>query len=541
MGLPFEFDFKRPDYVSVFRWRADRLNMLRSDHKMLPALKAYYRDNPADFIEDWGCTFDPRNAERKLPSMIPFILFPRQREWIDWTLERWRNQEPGLCEKTRDMGMSWLSVALADTICLFNPGIVVGFGSRKEEYVDKIGSPKSLFWKARMFLQYVPPEFLGGWKLDKHAPHMRINFPGTGSVITGESGDGIGRGDRTSLYFVDESAFLERPQLVEASLSQTTNCRIDISTPNGPANPFAVKRHSGRFSLFTFHWHDDPRKDQAWYDTQVDRLDPVTVAQEIDIDYSASVEGVVIPSAWAWAAVDAHIKLGIKPSGLRMAALDVADEGKDSNGFCHAHGVVVDRLEEWSGKGSDIFATSQKAFNLCDEMGASSLRYDSDGLGAGVRGDARIINENRTRKINIEAFRGSDAVFDPEGQVDKTCENKDGPKNKDFFANRKAQSWWSLRTRFQNTYRAVSEGMPFDPDQIISISSSCHLYQKLCAELSQPTYSINGAGKILIDKAPDGAKSPNLADTIMIRFAQIEASSPVVAAIVLSKANQWSV
>lgn len=41
-------------------------------------------------------------------------------------------------------------------------------------------------------------------------------------------------------------------------------------------------------------------------------------------------------------------------------------------------------------------------------------------------------------------------------------------------------------------------------------------------ELSQPTYSINSAGKILIDKAPDGAKSPNLADAVMIRFSAMK-------------------
>jgi len=86
----------------------------------------------------------------------------------------------------------------------------------------------------------------------KHAPHMRINFPATGASISGEAGDGIGRGDRSSLFFVDESAFLERPELVEASLSQTTNCRIDVSTPHGMANPFAEKRHSGMVKVFTF-------------------------------------------------------------------------------------------------------------------------------------------------------------------------------------------------------------------------------------------------------------------------------------------------
>jgi phage terminase large subunit len=37
----------------------------------------------------------------------------------------------------------------------------------------------------------------------------------------------------------------------------------------------------------------------------------------------------------------------------------------------------------------------QRAFGTCDALGSSSFQYDADGLGAGVRGDARVINEQR--------------------------------------------------------------------------------------------------------------------------------------------------
>ena len=76
-------------------------------------------------------------------------------------------------------------------------------------------------------------------------------------------------------------------------------------------------------------------------------LDPVTVAQEIDRDYSASVEGIVIPGAWVRAAIGAHQKLGIAPSGRRGMALDVADEGADKNAVCRAYGVrsIYRRME----------------------------------------------------------------------------------------------------------------------------------------------------------------------------------------------------
>lgn len=353
--LPW-FDFKAPDYARVFKYRSDRLLYIRDNPGCLPALKAYYRDCPAQFIYDWGMTMDPRNIERGLPSTVPFLLFQRQAEWIDWTLDNWRTQESGITEKSRDMGISWLTIGLGASLCLHYDGMVLGYGSRKEEYVDKLNGPKSLFFKARLFLQLLPVEFRGGWNI-KDAPFMRIGFPETGSVMTGEAGDNIGRGDRTSIYFVDESAHLERAELVDASLSATTNCRQDLSSVNGMANPFAVKRHSGRIKVFTFHWRDDPRKDDAWYEKQCSQLSPVVVAQEIDIDYSASVSGVLVPSAWVQSAIDAHVALGLEPRGIRRAALDVADEGEDINAMAGRFGFLLERLEGWSGKGNDIFET----------------------------------------------------------------------------------------------------------------------------------------------------------------------------------------
>lgn len=517
MPIPFKFDWKNPDYVQVFEYRSERLKRIRADPSVLPHLRNFYRTDPAQFIIDWGMTFDPRNVERGLPAALPFLLFPKQEAWVHWFLERWRNREPGITDKSRDGGLSWLAVSTAATLCLFTEGIVAGFGSRKEEYVDKADQPKSLFWKARMFLRELPREFRGSWNRDKHAPHMRIVFPDTRSVMTGEAGDGIGRGDRASFYFVDESAFLERPLLVDAALSQTTNCRIDISTPNGMANPFAQRRHSGKTSVFTLHWRDDPRKDQAWYDKQVADIDnPVIIAQELDLNYSASVEGVLIPSAWVSAAIDAHKKLGIEITGTRHAGLDVADEGIDKNAFAGRRGMLLEYLEQWSGKGGDIYQTVTKAFGICDELGYESFEYDADGLGAGVRGDANNINQERTAagksRIRDIPFRGSAQVDDPDGEM--------VPKrlNKDYFANLKAQSGWWLRLLFQNTYRAVVEKLPFDPNKIICIDSRLQHLVALTMELSQPTYTVNQTGKIVIDKAPEGSRSPNLYDAVMICF-----------------------
>jgi hypothetical protein len=290
-----------------------------------------------------------------------------------------------------------------------------------------------------------------------------------------------------------------------------------MSSVNGTANPFAVKAMSGKVKRFDFGWRDDPRKDDDWYAKKCNEIDnPVIIAQEIDCNFSASVEGVVIPSLWVNAAIDAHVKLGIKPTGIKKGALDVADSGKDKNAFAGRHGILLSHMAEWSGKDSDLFFTTEKAFGLCDELGLGSFLYDGDGLGAGIKGDSRKVNEARAaagrKLIQAMMYRGSSSVFNPEGRVpglDRT--------NEDYYANFKAQNWFALRDRFKNTYRAV-QGESYDPANLISIPSDLPYRQKLVGELSQPVYKSNLAGKMLIDKLPEGAMSPNLADAVVIAF-----------------------
>ena len=504
--------------------RAEMLQAIRADPQLLAACRLHYSQHPADFIDDFGVTVDPRLPSRGLPALVPFRLFPRQREMVDWIMARYEAQEPGVLPKSRDVGASWVVMALAVTLCLFRPGMHIGVGSRKEEYVDKLGAPKALFPRARQFLEYVPEEFRGGWT-PADGPHMRLLFRQTGSAITGEAGDNIGRGDRASIYFVDEAAFLERPHLIENSLSATTNCRIDLSSANGMDNPFAEKVHSWPDRrVFYFRWTDHPGKDQAWYDKQCETLPAVTVAQEIDLNFQASKTGIIIPPEWVQSATGAAGKLGIKPRGERLAALDVADEGHDLNALAGAYGIELQRREAWSGKGSDLAATTARAFLACDDFGAKRLRYDADGLGAGVRGDARIINATRRgRQLAVEAWRASGAAVDPDRPIDTLLGARSRDKgertNADMFANAKAQAWHSLRLRFERTHRAVTGGEQFDPDDLISIDPGLPELRKLVVELSQPTWSANSAGRLVVDKTPDGARSPNLADAVMMLMA----------------------
>jgi hypothetical protein len=163
----------------------------------------------------------------------------------------------------------------------------------------------------------------------------------------------------------------------------------------------------------------------------------------------------------------------------------------------------------------------QKTFGICGDLSLTSFLYDADGMGASVRGDARVLNELRYAEgvrvgrflpvITATPWRGSGAILYPERQ------DFEGRTNADYFHNAKAQGWGWVKRRFQETHRARHEpGYAYDPTMIISLSSKLPQLNKLCAELSQPTWGPNNVGKMVVDKAPDGTRSPNLADAVMI-------------------------
>lgn len=402
MGAP-DIDWLNPDYSLVFAARIAAIENLRAKPELLPGVEAFYKDNPVAFVNDFGMTFDPRLAEIGKSTMVPFVLFPKQVEFINWLHERWRKREDGLAEKSRDMGVSWLCCAFAVWMWRFHPGTVVGFGSRKEEYVDKLGDPKSLFWKIRQFIGLLPRELRPlGYDEKTHAPHMRIINPDNGAAIVGEAGDNIGRGNRTSIYFKDESAFYEHAESVDAALSQTSNCKIDVSTPNGPGNPFYRKAHGGKISKFEFDWRSDPRKNEAWYQRQCAVLDPVVVAQEIDRNYEGSIANSFISGELVTTAMSRG-PMEVQPTGGLMVGIDVARFGDDKTVMSFRRGRVLLKQIAWAKH--DLVQTAARARN---EIAAYNIRpdqiaVDTIGIGAGVadmmRGWYPDKVDNKTQRI----------------------------------------------------------------------------------------------------------------------------------------------
>lgn len=291
----FDLDWRDPDYSEVFAFRAEALERLRANPQALERVKTYYATHWVDFINDWGMTFDPRKQGQKY---APFILFPRQEQYINWLYWLYTDGRRGLAEKSREVGFTWLSAAAGVCIWMFYPHAVVGFGSRKKELVDNgDADPDSIFWKVRMFIDSLPVDFLPpNYTVGRKA--MVVPNPGNKAVIKGEIGDEIGRGGRAGIYFVDEFAHLEHPDMAESALSANTDCRVYVSTVNGPGNLFYRLRHFlPTKQIFIFDWKDDPRKrlnpdlppdEEPWYQKQKRELLPTTLASQVDRNYHAA-------------------------------------------------------------------------------------------------------------------------------------------------------------------------------------------------------------------------------------------------------------
>ena len=341
-----------------------------------------------------------------------------------------------------------------------------------------------------MLIEYLPPEFKPNkFDLKTHAPYMKIINPENGSVIVGEAGDNIGRGGRTSIYVVDEAAFLERADAVDAALSQTSNCKIHVSTPNGAGNAFYQKRHGGKMDVFTFDWRDDPRKDDAWYAKQCATLDPIVVAQEIDRNYEGSVVNAFVPADIVSGAMGRGPADVIAKGGLRVG-VDVARFGDDKSVITIRRGRVC--LKQLSLAKLDVV---QVASRVRAEISAyaeepEQIAVDTIGIGAGV---ADILRGWYPDKVDRITKRRDPVVVD----VNASLRMDNG-----LDYNLRAFMWREMREWLK------SASIPNDQD--------------LRTDLTALRYLFRG-GELLLESKDDakkrGVKSPDRGDSLALTFA----------------------
>lgn len=223
----------------------------------------------------------------------------------------------------------------------------------------------------------------------------------------------------------------------------------------------------------------------------------------------------IIKRSWIEAAIDAHSKLDIDMSGTRVVGYDVADSGDDKNAVAIVDGLICTNVIEWKGKEDELKESALRAWS---HVANGVLVYDSIGVGAHVGSTLKDVSGSVNRYFKFNAggeVENKKHIYSP------------SITNADKFENLKAQAWQMVADRFRNTYNAVTKGMKYDVNELISISSDIDNLAALKTELSTPRKSTSNRGKDMVESKKDLAKrevkSPNMADAFIMAY-----SAPLV-------------
>lgn len=521
-----------PSEIRAIRIAKEQETTDRLDHGREIEICGRDAEGIIHWFDHYVWTYDPRLLKQRdengnrLSAYVPFRLWPRQREFIRWLWDRYQADEEWLCEKSRDTGVSYLTMGFCLNRWLFEPGFKGTFGSRKSDLVDKSGQPDSLFEKARIMLDRVP-EWMkpAGFSPSKHSLYMRLINPENGAIITGEGGEDMGRGGRSRIYVIDEGAFIPHAELVEKALAGNTDCVGWVSSVNGMGNLFARKRHSilAEHQIFRLHYSDDPRKSAEWAAKKKASLsDETSWASEYDIDYSASMDGVCIPAKWVQAAqLLATLVPEAKQSNEDPVLGGDVGAGKARSVIVSRRGHIIDRP---NARGNpDTIGTANWMLDIARDTQADLLNFDSPGVGEGVK-SGLINSEQRPHKLMVQAINtGSDPFVDPEWP--------DGRKSAEQFVNLKAELWWLARGRFKATFEHVQwlQGVSAEDgaaqhqiEDLISLPKGDPDSDRLAGELSVVRWFRNPKGRIIMESKEQlsrrGVKSPDYADALVLTF-----------------------
>lgn len=207
---------------------------------------------------------------RKFPRM-PFVLFDVQ-ERAARSIIRAIGLEDRLVEKSRDMGATWLIIAIFVWLFLFRADQSFLIGSRKQELVDKQGDPKSLFHKILFIIEHLP-EWMRPFpesKMGDYRKQNHIENPKNGSVIDGEStNENFGAGDRRTAVLLDEFALVDIGYRILAAIGDVSDCVIYNSTPLTASGAYydvlqkLLLKHPDW--VLRLHWTDHPYKRRGLY------------------------------------------------------------------------------------------------------------------------------------------------------------------------------------------------------------------------------------------------------------------------------------
>lgn len=239
-------------------------------------------------------------------------------------------------------------------------------------------------------------------------------------------------------------------------------------------------------------------------------------------EYNDSVDNALINAKWFDACIDAHLKLGFEPLGIKVSSHDPSDEGEDAKGYAFRHGSVIFQVKEMIT--GDINEGCDWATGLAIQNQSDAFIWDCDGVGIGL--NRQVSQAFGGKNMRLSQYKGSESVENPDSIYEPiSAEGSDifsiqrQKTNKEVFKNLRVQKYFELRNRIYRTYEAVEKGKYHDPETLISFSFGITELSKLRSELCRIPKKPNANGMLDlyskdIMKSKFKIDSPNLADSV---------------------------
>lgn len=292
-----------------------------------PEKRAVYLHNckhdPIWWFYSWVWTYDPRTK----PAEQPFLLYPCQMRYVVDLVRHIDNGWDIVCEKSRDMGASWITLGVFDWMFWFRDEdkVPLAVMSRIRDLVDKLEDPDSLMWKLDFIHDSLPVWMKGNYAgRSKHRSLCHLFNPDTKNVIDGVSTTNEAmRGGRRLAMMIDEHGFLPDAESVMQATSDSMPCRVLVSTPNG-RNHFYRERMSGK-TVHTLMWWLHPKKVRGLYKVTDDGT-----ATLIDNEFRGMVK--VFPQGEVMFPDDYVLRTEapLNPQGFRSPWYDFEDDRRAS-------------------------------------------------------------------------------------------------------------------------------------------------------------------------------------------------------------------
>ena len=478
------------------------------------------KDDPCWWIDNFVWVYDPRLPPLGIQAMTPMVLWPKQRKLVV-ELEKCLSDGAGLLiEKSRGWGVTEICASLDVHHWIYMKGYKATWGSRKAELVDDKMRPDAIFPRMRRIIYHLPKSMrpAGFQKQDNEYDNfLKLFNPDNDNSIVGESGDGLGRGGRSSKFTIDEFAEVEHQQAADTAVSGNSNSRVYISTPQGQ-NYFYHLRQAGQMRRFTCWWYHDPsksptwnsRKDRKpekswWYEYQLLEFHPDVVASQIDIKYEGSTEGAFIKPEW----VEAAVNFNLPAEGVSAAGYDIAAGGENKGVYTHRVGPVVFPQKPIETK--NLVLSFWEAIEYGEKDEVSIFNYDLAGIGK----SAHDLRENSDRKFKfpVNGILGQSPAA-------KEYIASEGRFEREKYKNRRAVLWQKVADRFERTYNHVNKIRFYSASEMISIPDDSGLRIQLSSVKRLHTDN----GKIIAESKQDmrsrGVQSPDNADSLIYSFAE---------------------